>query len=99
MANVLSDFDRADVIAHLTDGCSIRTTARLVKVSRNTVTKLLLDFAEVCAAYSNERLVNLPCKRLQVDEIWEFCYAKAKNVPDAKRGIFGYGDVWTFCAI
>ena len=99
MANVLSDFDRADVIAHLTEGCSIRTTARLVKVSRNTVTKLLLDFAEACAAYSNERLVNLPCKRLQIDEIWEFCYAKAKNVPDAKRGIFGYGDVWTFCAI
>jgi IS1 family transposase len=58
-----------------------------------------LDLAKVCAAYSNDRLVNLPCKRLQVDEIWEFCYAKAKNVPADKKGVFGYGDVWTFVAI
>ena len=43
--------------------------------------------------------MNLPCKRLQVDEIWEFCYAKAKNVPADKKGVFGYGDVWTFVAI
>lgn len=99
MANVLSDTDRAAVVAALVEGCSIRSTSRMTGVARNTVTKLLLDLAEVCAAYSNERLVNLPCKRLQIDEIWEFCYAKAKNVPASKRGVFGYGDVWTFCAI
>ena len=34
-----------------------------------------------------------------MDEIWAFCYAKAKNVPAAKQGVFGYGDVWTFAAI
>ena len=68
-------------------------------VARNTVTKLLLDLAGVCAEFSSEKLVNLPCKRLQIDEIWEFCYAKAKNVPAAKKGVFGYGDVWTFVAI
>jgi IS1 family transposase len=99
MANVLSTADRAAVVAALVEGCSIRSTSRMTGVSRNTVTKLLLDLAEVCAAYSDEHLVNLPCKRLQVDEIWEFCYAKAKNVPESKKGIFGYGDVWTFCAI
>lgn len=68
-------------------------------VARNTVTKLLLDLAAVCEAYSNAHLVNLPCRRLQVDEIWAFCYAKEKNVPAGKKGIFGYGDVWTFAAI
>jgi IS1 family transposase len=99
MANVLSDTDRAAVVAALVEGCSIRATARMTGVARNTVTKLLLDLAEVCAAYSNAKLVNLPCRRLQVDEIWEFCYAKAKNVPASKRGVFGFGDVWTFCAI
>jgi len=99
MANVLSTADRAAVVAALVEGCSIRSTSRMTKVSRNTVTKLLLDLAAACAAYSDEHLVNLPCKRLQVDEIWEFCYAKAKNVPADKKGIFGYGDVWTFAAI
>ena len=28
-----------------------------------------------------------------------FCHAKAKNVPEEKKGQFGYGDVWTFTAI
>jgi IS1 family transposase len=99
MANVLSNADRTTVVAALVEGNSIRATSRMTGVARNTVTKLLLDLAAVCADYSNERLVNLPCKRLQVDEIWEFCYAKAKNVPPAKKGVFGYGDVWTFVAI
>jgi IS1 family transposase/lambda repressor-like predicted transcriptional regulator len=99
MANVLSNSDRAAVVAALVEGNSIRATSRMTGVARNTVTKLLLDLARVCAAYSNEKLVNLPCKRLQVDEIWAFCYAKAKNVPQDKKGTFGYGDVWTFAAI
>src|SRR5262249_32710118 len=42
---------------------------------------------------------NLTCKRLQLDELWQYCYAKAKNVPEQHRGEFGYGDVWTFTAI
>jgi IS1 family transposase len=99
MANVLSNADRTAVVAALVEGNSIRSTSRMTGVARNTVTKLLLDLAKVCAAYSDERLVSLPCKRLQVDEIWEFCYAKAKNVPPAKKGVFGYGDIWTFVAI
>jgi IS1 family transposase len=99
MANVLSTSDRAAVVAALVEECSIRATSRMTGVARNTVTKLLLDLAAVCQEYSDEHLVDLPCKRLQVDEIWEFCYAKEKNVPPDKKGIFGYGDVWTFAAI
>ena len=99
MANVLSNSDRAAVVAALVEGNSIRATSRMTGVARNTVTKLLLDLAQVCGAYSDEHLVNLPCKRLQVDEIWAFCYAKEKNVPADKKGTFGYGDVWTFAAI
>jgi len=99
MANVLSTSDRAAVVAALVEGCSIRSTSRMTGVARNTVTKLLLDLAAVCQTYADEHLVSLPCRRLQVDEIWEFCYAKAKNVPADKKGIFGYGDVWTFAAI
>jgi len=42
---------------------------------------------------------NLTCKRIQCDEIWSFCYSKQKNVPEDKKGQFGYGDVWTWTAI
>lgn len=99
MANILPPAKRAAIVSALTEGCSIRSTARMVGVSRNTVTKLLLDLADACAAYQREHLVDLPCKRVQADEIWSFVYAKAKNVPAEKRGEFGYGDVWTWTAI
>lgn len=49
--------------------------------------------------YQNKALRNLPCKRIQCDEIWQFCYAKSKNVPKDKKGQFGYGDVWTWVAL
>jgi IS1 family transposase len=99
MANVLSTPKRAAVVAALVEGNSIRATVRMTGVSKNTVVKLLVELADVCQSYADEHLRNLPCKRLQVDEIWAFCYAKAKNVPAAKKGTFGYGDVWTFAAI
>jgi IS1 family transposase len=99
MANVLSTARRAAVISALCEGNSIRATVRMTGVAKNTVVKLLVELAGVCQAYADEHLRNLPCKRLQVDEIWAFCYSKAKNVPAAKVGTFGYGDVWTFVAI
>lgn len=99
MANVLSNSDRAAVVAALVEGNSLRATCRMTGVARNTVTKLLVDLAKVCAEFSDQKLQNLPCKRVQIDEIWEFVYAKAKNVPPAKKGVFGFGDVWTFVAI
>ncbi|MFY9826335.1 MAG: IS1 family transposase [Thermoanaerobaculia bacterium] len=99
MANVLSTARRAAVISALVEGNSIRATVRMTGVAKNTVVKLLVELAGVCQAYADENLRNLPCKRLQVDEIWAFCYSKQKNVPTAKQGIFGYGDVWTFVAI
>lgn len=99
MANVLSTARRAAVISALVEGNSIRATVRMTGVAKNTVVKLLVELAGVCQAYADENLRNLPCKRLQVDEIWAFCYSKQKNVPTAKQGVFGYGDVWTFVAI
>ena len=99
MANVLSPAKRAAVVAALTEGNSLRSTCRMTGVARNTVTKLLVDLGTACSAYMDEQLVDLPCKRLQVDEIWSFVYAKAKNVPADKQGVFGVGDVWTFTAL
>ena len=99
MANVLSTSKRAAIGSALCEGMSVRGTARMLDMSKDTVLKLMVDLGEACSRYMDETLRNLPCKRLQVDEIWGFCHAKAKNVPADKRGVFGYGDIWAFTAI
>ena len=68
-------------------------------VAKNTVSKLLCDLGWECELHHNVVCKNLPCKNIQCDEIWSFCYAKRDNVPDDKRGEFGFGDVWTWTAI
>jgi IS1 family transposase len=97
--NRLSKDERAKIIAALCEGNSLRATARMCDVAFNTVLKLLPEIGAACESYQREALVNLPCKRIQCDEIWSFCYAKAKNVPADKQGQFGYGDVWTWTAL
>ncbi|HEX6903353.1 MAG TPA: IS1 family transposase [Thermoanaerobaculia bacterium] len=99
MANVLSTEKRVQIVSALVEGVGIRATARMADVSKDTVMKLWREIGEACIRYQDETFRNLTCKRLQVDEIWSFVYAKAKNVPAAKQGQFGYGDVWTFTAI
>lgn len=68
-------------------------------VAMNPVLKLLADVGTVCAECQRNAMRNLTCKHIQCDEIWQFCYAKAKNVPAEKQGQFGYGDVWTWVAL
>jgi len=97
--NKLSKAKQAEVVAALVEGNSIRATVRITGVAKNTIVKLLADLGRACAEYQDKIFRNLPCKRIQCDEIWSFCYAKEKNVPEAKKGVFGYGDVWTFTAI
>jgi len=97
--NRLTTAHRARIVAALVQGNSIRATARMCDVTKATVTKLLVDLGEACSVYQDEVMRNLPCKRLQCDEIWSFCYAKQKNVSPEHEGVFGYGDVWTWTAI
>lgn len=97
--NRLTPQKRKQVIASLVEGNSIRATVRMTDVAKNTVVKLLKDLGEVCTKYQDEAFRNLPCKRIQCDEIWSFCYAKEKNVPEDKKGVFGFGDVWTWTAL
>jgi len=99
MANVLSTAKRVQIASALVEGVSVRATARMVGVSKDTVMKLGVELGEACSRFQDETLRDLTCKRLQVDELWAFVYAKAKNVPAGKEGTFGVGDVWTFTAI
>jgi transposase len=90
---------RCAIISALVEGCSMRSTSRMVGVSINTVTKLLVDVGQACSAFQDAAMRNLTCERLQIDEIWAFCGSKAKHVPAELDGILGHGDVWTFVAI
>jgi len=97
--NQLTTAKRVQIVAALVEGTSIRATCRMTGAAKGTVLKLLGDLGEKCREFQYVTLRGLPCKRVQCDEIWSFCYAKARNVPDEKRGTFGYGDVWTWTAI
>ena len=83
----------------LVEGNAINAIVRMTGVSKVTILKLLKDVGAACMKFENGALRNLPCKRIQCDEIWSFCYAKEKNVPRDKKGQFGFGDVWTWTAL
>jgi IS1 family transposase len=97
--NRLDNQRRSRVIACLVEGNSILSTVRITGVAKNTIVKLLAELGQACAEYQNKVLRNLPCKRIQCDEVWSFCYAKEKNLPEKLRRKFGYGDVWTWTAL
>lgn len=77
----------------------MRSISRVVGVSINTVTKMLVDSGEACAAYHDEHVRNVKARRVQCDEIWSFCYAKQKNVATAKAAPEEAVDVWTWTAL
>lgn len=97
--NKLPSKTRSQILHLLCEGSSIRAVTRLTGASKNTVTKLLVDAGKACAAYHDEHVRGLTSKRIQVDEIWTFTYAKAKNVAAAKAAPEGAGDTWTWTAI
>lgn len=97
--NRLSTEKRAQIIGALVEGSSIRATVRMTGAAKNTITKLLVDLGQACSDYQDEAMRDLPCTTLECDEIWAFCYAKQKNVPEEHKGTFGYGDVWTWTAL
>ena len=97
--NKLSLEKRAQILGLLVEGSSMRSITRLVGCSINTVTKLLEDVGQACSEYQDQAMRNLPCKRIQCDEIWSFCYSKEKNVSEENKGVLGHGDVYTWTAI
>jgi IS1 family transposase len=97
--NKLTTAKRVQIVSALVEGNSLRSTARMSDTAFNTVLKLLPEIGKACAKYQDKVLRNLPCKRVQCDEIHSFVYAKQKNLPDKKVGEYGFGDVWTWVAI
>ncbi len=97
--NRLTTEKRAQILACLVEGNSIRATVRMTGAAKNTITKLLAEVGQACADYQDQALRDLPCRVVEADEIWSYCYSKQKNVPEQFKGTPGYGDVWTFTAV
>ena len=97
--NKLPLHKRTQILHMLVEGSSMRSISRVVGVSINTVTKLLVQAGEACVAYHNDTVRNVEARRVQCDEIWSFCYAKQKNVETAKAAPQDAGDVWTWTAL
>ena len=97
--NKLARDKRIQIISLLTEGMSLRAITRVTGASINTVTKLLVDAGRACSDYQDRAFRNLTSRRIQVDEVWSFVYAKAKNVETAKAPPDKAGDIWTWTAI
>lgn len=95
--NRLPKAKQVQVVAALVEGMSIRATVRMTGVAKNTIVKLLADLGEACADYQDRAFVNLPCKKIQCDEIWSFVGMKQKTAN--QKGKIGVGDIWTWTAI
>src|SRR6266571_421526 len=97
--NRLPTETRMRILTALVEGNSLRATARMTDTAFNTVCRFFVDAGKACSAYQDHALTDLNCKRLQLDEIWSFIYAKEKNVPGARKAPPHAGDVWTWVAI
>ena len=97
--NTLPAEKQALILRCLVEGNSIASTERTAGVSKNTILKLLVDAGRACSEYQDQALRDLPCKRIQVDEIWSFVYAKQGNLPKTKQPPRRAGDVWTWTAV
>lgn len=95
MANKLKTEKKVAVIGMLCEGASIRAIERITGVNQNTIMSLSRRVGEACAKIMDEKMRNLTCKQVEVDEIWGFIGAKQKNA----RRAGAYGDVWTFIAL
>jgi IS1 family transposase/uncharacterized protein YerC len=99
VANVLPLAKRVQILNLLCEGASMRSISRVVGVSINTVSKLLVDAGETCLDLHDQLVTHVQAKNVQCDEIWSFCYAKQRNVAGAKAAPENAGDVWTWTAL
>jgi IS1 family transposase len=97
--NRLSIDERAQILAALVEGNSIRSVCRMLGREKRTVTRLLVEVGAACYRYQDRTLRNLKCNRLECDEIWSFVGCKQKHVTKAMAEDRVVGDAWVWVAI
>ena len=97
--NRLSIDERAQILAALVEGNSIRSVCRMLGREKRTVTRLLVEVGTACYRYQDRAFRNLKCQRLECDEIWSFIGCKQKNVTKKMVEERIVGDAWVWVAI
>ena len=97
--NQLPTSTRVQALSMLVEGSSMRSVSRVLGISINTVSKLLIDAGKACADYHDQAVRNVNVNSVQCDEIWSFVFAKARNADRAAGVIDTAGDVWTWTGI
>src|SRR6266496_79500 len=97
--NKLDTPKRVQILSMLCEGSSMRSICRVADCSYDAVDKLLRDAGAACAEFNDRAVRGVKSQRVQCDEVWSFCYAKAKNVATAKRKDLAYGDIWLWTAL
>jgi IS1 family transposase len=97
--NQLGRKERAQIIGCIVEGNSIRATVRLTGFAKKTVARMAYELGEACQEFADRVFVNLPCRRIQCDEIWSFVGCKNKNATTEKREERSWGDCWTWVAL
>lgn len=93
----LATTKRAAILRCLIEGNSILSTSRITGAAKNTIVGVLVETGEACDRYQNDHMVNLPCKVLQLDEVWSFVGCKENNKKFAKGE--HPGDTWIWTAL
>src|ERR1039458_3482160 len=97
MANILNSDKQIAVVAALAEGCSIRSIERMTGIHRDTIMHLGVKVGVGCTRLMDQSMRDLPCTRLEMDEVWGFVGKKEKHLkPEDSAEL---GSVWTFCAI
>ncbi len=86
------------VISSLVEGSSIRSVERMTGVHRDTITRLMVRVGETCQGIANEMMHDLPCQRVEVDEIWCYVGKKQRHVAETDDP-YEVGDFWTWVAL
>lgn len=96
MANTLPTEKKVLAVSMLAEGSSIRSIERITRIHRDTIMRLGVRVGEGCTKIQDEKMQNLACKDIQIDEIWGFIGKKRKQTVAWEEGV---GDVWTFIAL
>lgn len=86
------------VLNALVEGVSVRAVERMTGVHRDTIIRLMVRVGNDCADLLDGLMRDLPCKRLELDELWAFVGKKQRHVlvTDNPARV---GDTWTYVAI
>jgi len=97
--NTLSVAAKCQILGCLCEGMSVRATCRATGHVKGTVLRLIREVGAACEEFQRRWLRDLACANIQCDEIWSFCYAKARNVPAPMVDRDDVGSIWNFVAI